>query len=64
MNFVIFNFISSLPNRPLRSVPISKVLTKIVMFDMKQFVILHLKNKCWRSSWILDSLQRWHFPYL
>jgi hypothetical protein len=29
------------------------VFIKIVMFDMNRLDIMHLKNKCWRSSWRL-----------
>jgi hypothetical protein len=44
------------------TVPTFKVFIKIVMFDMNRLDIMHLKNKCWRSSWMFDSLQRWHLP--
>jgi hypothetical protein len=53
-NIIFFSF--------MLTVPISKVFIQIVMFDMKQFAILHLNKKCWRSSWQFDSLQRWYFP--
>jgi hypothetical protein len=32
------------------TVPTFKVFIKIVMFDMNRLDIMHLKNKCWRSS--------------
>ena len=32
------------------TVPTFKVFIKIVMFDMNQLDIMHLKTKCWRSS--------------
>jgi hypothetical protein len=35
------------------TVPTFKVFIKIVMFDMNRLDIMHLKNKCWRSSWRL-----------
>jgi hypothetical protein len=33
-----------------KSVPTFKVFIKIVMFDMNRLDIMHLRNKCWRSS--------------